>query len=389
MTGAAAETRTTSAARSDDVTIRPLASGEERALAEVMRRSFGGLGGGMFSRGEAAFVADVDGRLVGGVVLTSFRIDASRRGGMVKWLFTLPEARGRGVASRLLDRGLAWFDDVGVTDAFTCIEALNAASRNRFAQRGFEPLGFVEQVRRYGARLPLVWWHTNHVIDVGDLLWVQRRDDAAEDRAAVGAEAHEDAEGSWGLGGLAATLAVHAGFVALMLARMGVGLDLTAVGRYLLAIALVIGVRTAAMALVGAAAGVRLRYYPWETGMVLVGAITVVFGGVFFLAPGSVAPRQRTWSTRELAPVLARMGFAGAAAVMALGALAAWALSADVATGVASPLLLYARITVMLDVLLPFFPLNAFSGMRMRQASRAGWALMAAGAIALWVSAWL
>ena len=395
MTGAAAETRTTSAARSDDVTIRPLASGEERALAEVMRRSFGGLGGGMFSRGEAAFVADVDGRLVGGVVLTSFRIDASRRGGMVKWLFTLPEARGRGVASRLLDRGLAWFDDVGVTDAFTCIEALNAASRNRFAQRGFEPLGFVEQVRRYGARLPRVWWHTNHVIDVGDLLWVQRRDDAAEDGAAAGAEALDDAQafddgqGSWGLGGLAATLAVHAGFVALMLARMGVGLDLTAIGRYLLAIALVIGVRTAAMALVGATAGVQLRYHPWETGMVLVGAITLVFGRIVFLAPGTVVPRQRTWSTRELAPVLARMGFAGAAAVMALGALAAWAVSADVATGVASPLLLYARIMVMLDVLLPFFPLTAFSGMRMLQASRVGWALMAVGAIALWVVAWL
>jgi len=83
------------------------------------------------------------------------------------------------------------------------------------------------------------------------------------------------------------------------------------------------------------------------------------------------------------------MGFAGAGAVMALGVLSAWALTAGVATGVASPLLLYARIVVMLDVLLPFFPLNAFSGVRMRQASRTGWALMAIGAIALWVIAWL
>lgn len=395
MTGVATAPSTTSADRSGKANVRPLASGEERALAEVMRRSFGGLGTGMFSGGEATFVAELDGRMVGGVVLTSFRIDASRRGGMVKWLFTLPEARARGVASRLLDRGLAWFDEVGVTDAFTCIEALNAPSRNRFAQRGFEPVGFVEQVRRYGARLPLVWWHTNHVVDVGDLLWVQRRDDAAEDRAAAGAaaldgaQAFENAAGSWGLGGLVATLAVHAGFVALMLARMGVGLDAATVGRYLLAIALIVGVRTGAMALVGAAAGVRLRYHPWETGMLLVGAITLVFGRIVFLAPGIVVPRQRTWSTRELAPVLARMGFAGAGAVMALGALAAWAVSAGVATGVASPLLLYARIMVLLDVLLPFFPLTAFSGMRMLQASRAGWALMAVGAIALWVVAWL
>ena len=371
------------------ITIRPLAEGEERALAEVMRRSFGGLGAGIFSRGHAAFVAEADGRMVGGVTLTSFRVDASRRGGMVKWLFTLPEARGQGVAASLLDRGLAWFDEAGVTDAFTCIEALNAPSRNRFAHRGFEPLGFVEQVRRYGARLPLVWWHTNHVIDAGDLLWVQRRDGAAADPTALGAEAPDGVERSWGLGGLVATLALHAAFVALMFARLGAGFDLTLIGRYTLAIAAVIGVRTAAMWLVGAAAGVRLQYRPWETGFVLVGAITLLFGRIVLLAPGSVVPRQRTWSTRALAPVLARMGFAGAAAVLALGGLAVWALSAGVATGVASPALLYARIVALFDVLLPFFPLTAFSGMRMLQASRAGWALMAAATVALWASAWL
>lgn len=358
-------------------------------MAEVMRRSFGGLGGGMFSRGDAAFVADLDGRMVGGVVVTSWRIDASRRGGMVRWLFTLPEARGQGVASALLDRGLAWFDEVGVTDAFTCIEALNAPSRNRFAQRGFEPLGFVEQVRRYGARLPVVWWHTNHMIDAGDLLWVQRRDGAPTGRAPDEVEAREEAADHSGLGGLAATLALHAALVALMATRIGAGVDLDLIGRYALAIGLVIGARTAAMAVVGAAAGVRLQFRPWETGIVLAGAITLVFGRIVFVAPGSVVPRQRSWSTRALAPVLARMGFAGAAAVLVLGALAAWALSAGVATGVASPLLLYARIVLMFDVLLPFFPLTAFSGMRMLQASRAGWTAMAVATIALWAIAWL
>jgi GNAT superfamily N-acetyltransferase len=343
-----------------------------------MRRSFGGLAGMMFTAGKQAFVAERGGRIVGGVTLGVFRIDAARRGGVVKWLFTLPEARGHGVASALVDRALAWFDEQGVTDAIACVEALNAGSSNRFARRGFAPLGFLEQVRRFGWRLPAVWWHANHVVDVGHVLWARTRDEAP-------AEFH-DGVTPWGAGRLVATVGLHVAFGAVMLARLGETIDPTVIAQVTAAVVAVVGVRTAAMAVLGRVQGLRLRYLPWETGLLLAGAIALVFGGPF-VAPGAVVPRPRTWSPGALAPALARMAFAGAAAVLALGWLAWWAVAAGALPGLAEPVLLYARILLLADVLLPFFPMTAFAGRRMLEASPVAWGALAAGTVALWLVA--
>ena len=370
-----------------DVHVRPLADGEGRVLATVMRRSFGGLAALLFSTGKAAFVAELDGRMVGGVTLGAFDIDAGRRGGVVKWVFTLPEARGLGVASLLLDRAMAWFEEQGVADAFACIEGLNAGSSNRFAERGFEPLGFAEQVRRYGARLARVWWHANHIADVGHVLWARRTDVAPAPAATATLPAAPRAATeavSIGLAAFAGTLLVHALFGAVMLARRGSDLDLASLAQVALAVGAVIGVRTAAMALTGGALGLRLRYRAWETGMTLTGAIALLFGGLF-IAPGGLYPRARTWSPREFGPRLARVSIAGVVAVLALGWAAQLLSEWSAVAGAAAPVLFYARLMLFFDVLLPFFPMTAFAGRRVWEASRAAWAALAVGTVALWV----
>jgi len=363
--------------------IRQLEAGEERALAQVMRRSFGGLAAGLFSVGKTAFVAEMDGRMVGGVTLGAFGIGPGRRGGVVKWVFTLPEARGHGVASSLLDRAMAWFAEQGVTDVFACIEGHNAGSSNRFAERGFEPLGFGEQVRRYGARLARVWWHANHVLDVGHVLWAKRTELApapAEQDPPRAQPRHR----SNGVAAFAATLAVHALFGAVMLARLGRDLDLTSVVQVALAVALVIGVRTAAMALAGRALGLRLRYRAWETGMTLTAGIATLFGGLF-LAPGGLYPRATTWSARELGPRLALVSVAGVVAVLVLGWAASLLAQSGTGPALTASVAFYARLLLLFDVLLPFFPMTAFAGRRVLDASRPTWIALAVGTVALWV----
>ena len=376
-------------ATTNDLEIRPLAPGEASALAAIMRRSFGGIAGMMFSAGQAAYVAELGGRMVGGVTLAAFRIDARRRGGVVKWVFTLPEARGRGVASALIDRALVWFREQGVSDAFACIEGHNAGSGNRFAGRGFEPLGFVEQVRRYGAALMRVWWHASHVADVGHFMWARRLDGDVPD-VKPAQELGDDPAAAWGLGGFSATLALHAVFGVSMLARLGHDVDLLAAAQVALAVVLVVGVRTAAMALTGRALGLRLRYRPWETGMTLTGAISLLFGGTF-VAPGGLYPRARTWSLRALGPRLAGVAAAGAVAVLALGWVAHLVVaSTDAASttsaAVAAPVLFFARFLLIFDVLLPVFPFTAFAARRVLEASRPAWVLLALGTIGLWVA---
>ena len=359
------------------VQVRPMAPDEKREVAAVMRRSFGGLAGLLFGLGKANFVATVDGRIVGAVVASAFRIDATRRGGVVKWVFTLPEARGHGVASALVERALAWFEEQRVTDAFAIIEGHNAGSSNRFARHGFELLGFDAQVRRYGAGLARIWLHANHVADVGYFLWAR-----SEAAASPKPDTARPATGP-GLGAFAIGLALHVLVALLMLARLGDGGDAAAIGRVLLGLAAVLIVRTGAMALAGRAAGLELRYRPWETGLLLAGAIAAVFGGPM-VAPGGVYPRARTWSPRALAPALARVAFAGAVAVLLLGWAAWFATGVSALAGIAGTVLSYACLLLLLDVLVPFFPMTAYAGRRMLEASRWGWAVLAAATVGLW-----
>ena len=376
-----------------DLHVRPMAPDEARTVAAAMRRSFGGLAALLFGLGQANFVAEQDGRIVGATVASTFRIDARCRGGVVKWVFTLPEARGQGVAAALVDRALAWLDDQGVSDAFATIEGHNAGSSNRFARHGFEPLGFDAQVRRYGAGLARVWWHANHVVDVGHFLWA-RTSAPAVDRAGLaaggldaGAEAGSAPRA--GLGAFAIGLGLHALVALLMLARLGELGNAAVLGQVVLGLVAVLVARTGAMALVGRAQGLRLRYRPWETGLLLATGIAAVFGGPM-VAPGGLYPQARTWSSRALAPALARVAFAGVGAVLVLG-WAAW-FAADLlgwAAGVAEMMLFYARVLLVFDVLLPFFPFTAFAGRRMLEASRAGWAAMAAATVGLWAASLL
>jgi hypothetical protein len=223
-----------------------------------------------------------------------------------------------------------------------------------------------------------VWGPANHGADVGPVLWARTRDDPKEGVA-------DEATAPWGAGGLLTTLGLHVVFGVVMLARLGVAITVADVAQVAVAAAAVVGVRTAAMALVGRAQGLRLRYRPWETGLLLAGGIAAVFGGPF-VAPGVLVPRSRTWSPRALAPALARMAFAGPAAVLALAWLAWWADAAGVAAAVASPILFYARILLLVDVLLPFFPLTAFAGRRVLEASRLAWAALAVATVGLWVA---
>lgn len=364
-----------------NVHVRPMAPDEVRVVGAVMRRSFGGLAGLLFGLGKANFVATVDGRIVGAVVASAFRIDAARRGGVVKWVFTLPEARGHGVASALVDRALAWFEEQGVTDAFAIIEGHNAGSSNRFARHGFELLGFDAQVRRYGLGLPRVWWHANHVADVGHFLW------ARSGGSTAAAPPEDPAPSRAGLGAFAIGLVLHALVALLMLARLGDLGDPGAIGRVLFGLSAVLIVRTAAQALAGRAAGLDLRYRPWETGLLLAGAIAAAFGGPM-VAPGGVYPRARTWSPRTHAPALARIAFGGVGAVLVLGWAAWFATGVPALAGLAGPVLAYACVLLLLDVLLPFFPMTAYAGRRMLEASRWGWAAMAVATVGLWV-VWL
>ncbi len=367
--------------------VRRMRDDEKGQLNRVMRRAFGWLPSLLFNAGEAAFVYELDGEIVGGITLSSFRIDRRRAGGIVKWLFVLSEARGRGAASALVDRALAWFAEQGCSDVFTCVEGHNTSSSNRFARAGFRILSFCEQLRMYGKRLPLVWFRTFHWGDVGHFLWARSLAGAPD--VPVDAPAPPVSNGRPGLSvaGLAGTTLMLIAAGLLMVWRQGQAVTVSTLWHLMLIAVGLMGVRTGAMALTARWLRLPVQYRPWETGLLLTVAVPLLSGGVF-IAPGSLYPSHRVWSYGEWLPKLGPVALAGATALL----LAAWVLQAirwltspEAGNAFLELALFYARAVVLFDVLLVFFPFVGFNGRRILDWRVSMWLVMAALTVALWV----
>jgi len=360
---------------------------EKGQLRRVMRRAFGWLPSLFFDVGKAAFVYELDGEIVGGITLSSFRIGRRRVGGVVKWLFVLSEARGRGAASALVERAMAWFAEEGCSDVFTCVEGHNTSSSNRFAQTGFRILSFCEQVRSYGMRLPLVWFRTFHLADVGHFLWARRQDDAPDPANDASTQRALSARPRLPAAGVAGTTVTLVLLGLLMVWRQGQALSLSILWHLAVVVAGLVGLRLAAMALAARWLRLPVVYRPWETGLLLSAVIALANAGVF-IAPGSLYPAQRAWSYREWLPKLGPVACAGALALLMAG----WGMQAirwwvfpEERRALLDLALFYVRVFVLFDVLLVFFPFVAFNGRRILDWRAGVWAVLAAATVALWV----
>lgn len=361
------------------MTVRPMNPEESKATTAIARSCFGGFGMLFFDLGTHTLVCVEHDRILGGAALGVFTA-GKHLCGVVKWIFTAPDAQGRGVANRLLAEALRWFDTHGCTDVVACIEGHNTASSNRFADAGFFPVGFGTQAAHFGFALPRVWLGSFHLMDIGHFLWMRNA-------------GSQSPQAGWARGSAAwvVTVLVNLLIVAGATVRTA-GIAALSAERWLTllgSIALLFGVRVAAMALAAKAVNLPLHFRPWETGLVLSSLVGGVFGGVFPV-PGSLYPRQIRWRYRELLPRLGPVAAAGAGALVVLG----WGLWA--ATRVINPLAVWyaplagaaalARVMLLFEVLLPFFPLACYNGRRVLDWKPIGWAVIAAATVALLIA---
>ncbi|GAB6089220.1 GNAT family N-acetyltransferase [Spirochaeta dissipatitropha] len=376
-------------------TIRQIDPAERSQLGKVMRRCFGFHARLFFDLGEQAFVFELDGEIAGGVTLSTFPIDAQRKGGLVKWLFIAPEAQGRGGAGRLLAEAVHWFEEQGCSDIFGCVEGNNTSSGNRFFQQGFTDISFSEQLASYGLRLPKVWLKTMHFGDTGFFLW--RRVKGTSPASVKETAAPEDSATVPGLSpasgmvGFAVTVILHSLFAFIMQLRWGGSIATGQLWQVPLVILAIFGLRLAAMKAAARGTGIKLHYRVWESGMLLSGLIALVFGG-FYTAPGSLYPPERSWSYREQLNKLGPVAFAGALSLL----LAGWLfrlIDSSVSIHLSGSILqiadfayFYIRVMLIFEVLLPFFPFTAFNGRRVLDWRRQSWAVLAMGTVLLWVA---
>ena len=369
----------------DQGIVRPMRTEEKNEVKKVMIRCFNRFAGLFFDFGQQVFVYELNGRICGGITLSAFRIDKSRRGGIVKWIFTLPEIRGRGAAGAMLDWAQVWFDEQGCDHQFACVEGYNTSSSNLFAKRNFRIMSFLKQVCTFGWRLPRVWLRTVHTMDVGHFLW-ERTVGSSQDRKKTIRDHAPANTGHW-VAGLAATIILQSIFGFIMTARWDQPLTLPVLWQIPLVLSLLLGFRLWAMFGTARKEGLSVVYRPWETGLLLSGIIPLLFGGIFVI-PGGVYPDRTIWRYGEELPRIGRMAFAGTWPVV-LGALLLHGLTALMTlppglNQLADIALFYSRAFLLFEVVFVFFPFKGYNGSQIRNWSQGKWMLLLAGTVLLW-----
>ena len=363
-----------------DVTYRPVTRDDRRAISSLAARAFGVAGRFMVSLEEGGHVAERDGTVLGATVLTTFRA-GGRRYGLTSWVMVAPQARGLGIASRLIDLAHEWFREREVDATLALIEGYNQSSSKIFGGLGYRRLRPVDQLRVFGGGLPLVWLKSFLVVSIGHFLWYRPADGERADGEPVREPGSPPASPamrsaiSW-----FGSLLFNALVIWILMLRWDVSVPLAWTLLVVAAVPVVLlGSRSGLFVIAASLGGMRTRFRSWEGGSPLALAIAAVFGGYLPL-PGSHYPAEEPYRYTDVLPAL---GPASLAALTGpLGALiAARAVLLFAGPIGLADLLLevfgsVATLHVVIE-LLPFFPLWGTAGHQVWRWSRAWWCVVA------------
>ena len=368
--------------QASNITIRPMRADEKKTVHGIMRQSFPLIQQWFFSWTPNVLVAERDRQLLGATVLKLFPLPGNRKGGLVYWVFTAPEARGLGMGQRLIEAALQFFEEQGCDEIMACVEGFNTSSNKLFATRGFSILSPGQQLRRYGSGVFSVWARIFHFIDIGHFVWA--RPAAERPDSPTVQRCPELVEGWWG----SVVANVLIALLALWRGSGFRGFDPYAFLALPLMVILFFGLRDLAMRFTARRYGLAVRYRAWESGFPLSLAIALGLGRLFPM-PGAVYPTSDRWRYRDLLPRLGCIALAGALPALAL-TWGAWALSRfgalppgvetwlGYAGFIGKPLALF-------DVALPFFPFASFNGRRIWDWNRVAWGILAVAAVAVFL----
>lgn len=374
-----------------DIAYRPITREDRRAVSALARRAFGVLGRFMVSLEEGGHVAERDGTMLGATVLTTFRA-GGRRYGLTSWVMVSPDARGLGIASRLIDLAHEWFHEHEVDATLALIEGYNQSSSKIFGGRGYRRLRPVDQVRVLGGALPFVWLKSFLVVSLGHFLWYRPADgapagepgdDAADGLSVVALDAGRTPPASPAMRSAISwlgSLLFNALVIWVLVLRWGVRVPPAWTLLVVVAVpVLLLGSRSVSFVLVASLRGMRTRFRSWEGGSPLALAIAAAFGGYLPL-PGSHYPADEPYRYTDALPTLGPASLAALAGPLGLLIAARAALLLAGPGGVANLLfevfVSVATLHVVVD-LLPFFPLWATAGHQLWRWSRAWWCVVA------------
>lgn len=345
-----------------DILIRKMKPDERKAVKKVMKKAFPFLMRFFVYFTKNVVIAEINGLIVGGAILKTFLIDKDRKGGVVCFIFTSPEAKGKGIGQKLTEFGLKFLKDSGCSDIFALVEGDNTSSSKLFSNRGFNLINPVEQIRVYGLKIFHVWINTYHIFDVGHLMWLQREEKIKRKCSYQ----------------LLSTLILHTGLFIIMHLRSGSSITYGTTVTIFATFTMLFGLRILSMLIVAKIQKVEVEFRMWESGIVLNFLITVIFGG-FVPSPGSLYPKEKNWSYREHSRNLGIMALTSSIILVSILLLLKSFLLLNTLPDFQSYINTAYIITtgiVILDVSLPLFPLSSYNGRRVWNMSRFAWVVL-------------
>ena len=162
-----------------DLLVRKMEAHEAAQTKKVAVKAFGPFEGFFVQKPADAFVAIIDGKIVGGLMY-KFIESGGKKYGYVSFLFTDPDFKGQGVGKALMDKGIALLWEEGADALITFVRDDNVASWALFEKHGFKKASlskFSRTVGFMGLIKPYVL--SNCAISIGHEYYIAMPDERA------------------------------------------------------------------------------------------------------------------------------------------------------------------------------------------------------------------
>lgn len=343
------------------VNIRLMKNNEADIVLNLLKSSFP-LTHSMFCNlTRHVLVAEFKGKIIGGVVLKMFNI-TKKKLGMISWIFTTKEARGKGIASKLVDKSISYLKKRGCREILACIDGLNTASSKLFAKKKFRANSLFTQIKRWGLDYFSVLKESNQLFSLGSFVWTYPKKSLKEHK--------------W----FDVSISIFSNFLIgllIFLSPLSFWIKSSLLGIFF-SLVLIHLVRFFSAKIASFNLKTKVLFRSWPSGYFF--SLFLGIFGVYFPMPGNFYPKRSTWVYQKYKNSLAKISISAVSGLLLLVGVSSYFASSIAFFNT----LKYLGLSVLLfDLLLVFHPFKNLNGRRIYDYNKTTWFLFLLASISL------
>ena len=297
---------------------------------------------------DDVLVAKSNGEIIGGVILKSVKF-ANKKVGIISWIFTVKEVRGKGVASLLLDKAINHLKFLGHNEIIASIDGSNTSSSNLFSKKNFAIQSFYSLIKKYGIGYFSLASKTNQFFNQGSFIWVLSREKVVNNEF---------------FDLIVSSLINILASIIIFLSPLNFIFKASLLS-IIMSVFLLHLVRFYSMKYASKVLEYKTMFRIWPSGFFY--TITTSVLGLYIASPGNFFPESKGWKYKDYVPSLSKISIVGVSSVLFLVLIASIANNFVVNESFSSFLstIKYLGLSlVVFDLFLFFNPFNNTNGKR-------------------------